>query len=59
MNTDHMKIHFTSQICIEFVYSQSIIYEYLTWLQTGALTLVEKMIKEIKETYNTPYERYR
>ena len=32
MNTDHMKIHFTSQTCIEFI---------LFPIQTGAFTLRE------------------
>ena len=38
MNTNHMKIHFTSQTYIEFILFP-IIYEYLTWSQNGAFTL--------------------
>ena len=34
-----MKIHFTSQTCIELILFP-IIYEYLTRLQTGAFTLL-------------------
>ena len=45
MNTDPTKIHFTSQTCIEFI-SFPIIYEYLTWLQTGAFTLLLKKYLE-------------
>ena len=40
MKTDHMKINFTSQTCIEFIlFPINITHEYLTWLQTGAFTL--------------------
>ena len=39
MNTNHIKIHFTSH-ALNLFYSQSIIYENLTWLQTSAFTLI-------------------
>ena len=35
-----MKIHFKSKHALNVFYSQSITYEYHTWLQTGAFTLV-------------------
>ena len=43
-----MKIHFTSQTCTELFYSQSIIYEYLTWLKTGAFILYMEWKKSDK-----------
>ena len=42
MNTYHMKIHFTSQIRIEFIfYFRSIIPAYFTCPQNGTFTLLK------------------